>query len=571
MYFLSEENRADGPSRRRAPDPPDFPVPCWSGEVACGDFDQFDEWIRSLGPEYSLAPFDFRDLDNGSHVDLRPRSCIPSKHRRGERMRSSPAEKAVDRNEPTPGGALLSPASRVDLVSSDCAGAFGDTNTAPGVGVQKPSLDSMKLANDSTTSTTTISTFSNTTPGALLSPASGADLVPPDCAGAFGSTNTYPSAGVQEPSLVSAPDRMAIDDVSHEGPAVNLSKAHPAFTALLESFPIRQFVFTGEKPDLTVPGGLDLFSGCMGVARAMVANEDLLSLELQAKLKKLLESGAFSSVGMAPICASFSKAVTPPVRNKQFPRGKPGLSKAMRKKVSEGNRLADFCIELVAICQRLGVAYFLENPDSSWMWKQRGFSEYDDPGASSVFRLCFCRFGTAWRKATRIATSTRLKGLRMMCTCQQKHFALRGFSQVHKKMWTKVAEPYPRGLSRLLGISLCCQAGWCHQKKLDIAGCSRAQSLRIGEAGHPGPPRAPRAARGTLEDMLLLSGQTQALEAKQLGLFIEWCQTAIRSVDVGTLFDAVPLFAGQCLRNYGDVLFQHGGALSNYRHCILAL
>ena len=74
-----------------------------------------------------------------------------------------------------------------------------------------------------------------------------------------------------------------------------------------------------------------------------------------------------------------------------------------------------------------------------------------------------------------------------------------------------------------------------------------------------------------LRGLPLLSGQTQALEAKQLGLFIEWCQTAIRSVDVGALFDAVPLFAGQCLRNYGDVLFQHGGALSNYRHCILAL
>ena len=42
-------------------------------------------------------------------------------------------------------------------------------------------------------------------------------------------------------------------------------------------------------------------------------------------------------------------------------------------------------------------------------------------------------------------------------------------------------------------------------------------------------------------------------------------------MDVGELFDRVPAFAGQCLRCYGDMLFQHGGALSNYRHCILAL
>ena len=273
------------------------------------------------------------------------------------------------------------------------------------------------------------------------------------------------------------------------------------------------------------------------------------------------------SVGMAPICASFSKAVTPPVRSRQFPRGKPGLSKAMLKKVRAGNSHASFCIELIQLCRDLSIAYFLENPDSSWMWKQRGYEDYGDPGSLQVFRLCFCRFGTPWRKATRIAISTRLRGLRMMCKCKQRHFPLRGFSRVHKMMWTKVAEPYPGGLSRLIAISLCCQAGWCEQKRLNVAACSRSRSLRPGEASNPGP-RARRADRATLEDLPLLSSQTQALEAKQLGLFVEWCRRSTRSIEVGELFDEVLAYAGQCLRCYGDMLYQHGGALSNYRHCI---
>ena len=324
----------------------------------------------------------------------------------------------------------------------------------------------------------------------------------------------------------------------------------------------------GDAPDLTKPGAIDFFSGCRGVAKAMVnagapwvltfdidhgVNQDLLDSELREKIRILVRSGLVKSVGMAPICASFSKAVTPPVRSNRFPRGKPGLSKTMLGKVKAGNSDADFCAELIQLCQKFGVSYFLENPDSSWMWKQRGYGNYDDPGSLQVFRLCFCRFGTPWRKATRIAISTRLKGLRMMCQCRQRHFPLRGFSQVHKKMWAKVAEPYPGGLARLIAISLCCQAGWCEQRRLNVAACSRARNLRPGEATNPGP-RAHRADRGTLEDLPLLSGQTQALEAKQLGLFVEWCQRSIKSIEIDELFDKVPSYVGQCLRCYGDML-----------------
>ena len=488
-------------------------------------------------------------------------------------------------------GALPSLASAADFVSPDSAGAAGETNTTQCVGVREPSMKHVgeddvldhveegagrimvSKVPDSTSTTTDAKTLSKTKVEALPSLASAADFVSPDSVGAVGDTNTTQSVGVREPFK---------DDRCGSG-AIGVGKVD--VVELLRSFPLSQFEFEGDLPDFSKPGAIDLFSGCRGVAKSMVKfgapwvltfdighsiGEDLLDEKVREKIRWLLMSGHVKSLGMAPICASFSKAITPPVRSNRYPRGKPGLSKAMRKKVSQGNSHASFCIELILLCQEYLVAYFLENPDGSWMWKQRGFKEYDDPGSLQVFRLCFCRFGTPWRKATKIATSTRLRGLRMMCTCKRNHFPLRGFSQVHRKMWTKVAEPYPRGLARLLALGLCCQAGWCEQKRLNVAACSKSRSLRAGEAMNPGP-RGAKTDRCTLEDLPLLSGQTQALEAKQLGLFVSWCEKTIKTIKVDELFDKVPGYAGQCLRCYGDILFQHGGALSNYRHCILAL
>lgn len=532
MYYLSEENRADGPTRQRPPDPPDAELPGWFHDLCQGDLGGFDEWIAGLGPDFSLNPFDFGELCNGEKTDIRPRSHMPGRERRSEGYKSRPLLTLST----TPTGRFHASASKAGSVSSDGEAALGNTETPLTAEVFESTLDD-----------------------------DDAD-------------NIHGNSALQ---LKASPTVTSGDPVPVEPPK-------PAFYEILKEFPEAQFYFKGEKPDLTVPGGLDLFSGCGGVARAMINNgapwvltfdwcrstsENLLDEGLREKLRKLLRLGAFLTLGVAPICASFSRAVTPAVRSVRYPRGLPNLSFNMKRKVAEGNSHSDFCIELIGIAKEEGVAYFLENPDGSWLWRQKKYGDYADPGSLEVFRLCFCRFGAPWRKATRIATSTRLRGLRMMCQCKKKHFALRGFSSLHRKMWTKVAEPYPAGLARLLGISLCCKAGWCAQGKLNVAGCCRSRTLRCGEATNPGPRRANRVERGTLEDLPLLSGHTQALEAKQLGLFVDWCRKTVTSISIDEFFDKVPAYAGCCLRTYGDILFQHGGAgaLSNYRHCILAL
>jgi len=95
---------------------------------------------------------------------------------------------------------------------------------------------------------------------------------------------------------------------------------------LLSSFPEGQFVHSGDKLCLEKRGALDLFSGKAGVARAMAKSgcpwiltvdwarspqENLLDAGLRERLLRLITLRAFSVVGSAIICSSFSKAVTP--------------------------------------------------------------------------------------------------------------------------------------------------------------------------------------------------------------------------------------------------------------------
>ena len=159
----------------------------------------------------------------------------------------------------------------------------------------------------------------------------------------------------------------------------------------------------------------------------------------------------------------------------------------------------------------------------------------------------------------------------MMCKCKRNHQQLRGMHPVKKVPWTLVAQPYPRGLCRLLGLALAQHAGWCVREKLNVAACSKTGSLRVGEATNPGPRSkftGPR--KGSLFDSELLTAQTLALQAKQLSLFQEWCGESIPVDEQYMLFTAVPLFLAKALVGYAENLFKTGGALSNLRHLILA-
>ncbi len=355
---------------------------------------------------------------------------------------------------------------------------------------------------------------------------------------------------------------------------------------LLESIPKEQFFFGPNFNGFKQAGGLDLFSGNYGVARQMVQNgcpwvltyewnrssaEDLLQSSVRSELVKMLHLGCFRTLGAAPICSSFSVAVTPPVRSKKFPRGLPGLRHSMRAKVRAGNSHNDFVKDLVDLCELLGLTFFIENPDSSWWWRQKRWRRWRNSHSLETFRVCFCRFGTSWKKPTRVATNSVLAGRRMWCSCAQKHQQLRGTHPIRKIPWTLVAQPYPRGFSRMLALALNIGAGWCAAEKLNVGRCCRANTLRIGEATNPGPATRRPEVRGSLEEVQLVRPETMRMEAKLLNEFLGWCSQKITSCECGALFDVVPSFLGSALRTYADLMYQKGGALSNLRHLLLAV
>ena len=482
MCFNTASNRADGPTRRRDPDPPDLEVPEWYSEIENGDATGFDRWMDRHGVPAGETALPFHEISGCQDVDLRPHSA----GRSAEWRRQAP-RKEDKKDQP-----------------KEEVGGLTEAISKP---AEKPKTTKpLKL----------------------------------------------PAEAVE----------------------------------LLESFPQRQFFFRNDEGCFTEPGMLDLFSGRFGVAKQAIkfgapwvltfewnrsSSEDLRDDALREKLMKMIRLGCFKVVGAAPICSSFSVAVTPPVRSSKYPRGMPGLRAAMREKVKDGNGHNDWLADMILLLEELGFGYYVENPDCSWWWRERRWKKFRAADSGNVFRLTFCRFGTPWKKATRIATNTRLMGARMMCCCKREHVRLRGQHPTKKIPWTLVAQPYPTGLCRLLAIALCQHARWCGIGRLDVAGCSRTGSLRCGEASNPGPRRSnPHTRVEALQAVRLLSGQTQALETKLLREFVDWCGRSMPSVEVEDLFRIVPQFLADVLVAYAEHMYQNGGALSNLRHLILA-
>ena len=352
---------------------------------------------------------------------------------------------------------------------------------------------------------------------------------------------------------------------------------------LLNSFRPEQFVF-GKNFDGKQRGALDLYSGHGGVAKQLAAggcpwvltfeikrhpDEDLMDNALRQKILALLRGGAVQLCGSAIVCSSFSMAVTPPVRNAQYPRGVPWMPFAMRGKVADGNSMADFQALLHDECELCGVRFWTENPDSSHLWRQRKYKKFKDPSSSKLCRVDMCRFGTVWRKRTRIATDLpSLGGVRRLCRCVKGHVALRGNHPTKKVAWTSLAQVYPRGFCKMISEAALRDCNW--KRRLSYGACSKSNDGRIGEAKNPGP-RGKSTPRGfSLEQHPVQGASSLKLGSDRWKVFLTWCNGYSFEEPVEELFAKVPVFLAHALRRYGDEEFKRGGHLSYYRHLVIA-
>lgn len=201
--------------------------------------------------------------------------------------------------------------------------------------------------------------------------------------------------------------------------------------AALRELPEDQFSFSKCYASLTEalqagPGVLDLFAGSRGFARACVTaadtwvlsfdldrhpSEDLLAPKTQQTIIRLLNLRSFVAVGAGAVCASFSMAVTPPCRTRDHPEGRPDCSEKQQLKNMAGNAMLAFTLRVATLCYKLGVLFFVENPDGSW--KRRADLTWEPllkTGRVGDWRTDYCRFGTAWRKRTKFRTNSQLRG-----------------------------------------------------------------------------------------------------------------------------------------------------------------
>ena len=363
---------------------------------------------------------------------------------------------------------------------------------------------------------------------------------------------------------------------------------------MLRSIPSSQFVFSKEFASLeeawaSGPGYLDLFSGSRGLAKAVVSttktwvltydishdlSEDLLSFPVQRLILKMVRAKCFRAMSAGPVCASFSTAVTPPVRTREFPAGVPWCSEQQQQKNIAGNAMLAFVIRVCRCCLRHGVLFLVENPDGSWMWRQvekeLDWTPLIATGKVGDFRTDFCRYGTAWRKRTRFRTSLSIREQKVFCVCKKKHLQLRGRCAARGCNYTKLAEPYPRSLCRILALALVSDTGMVgNTRPLDVAACAKLGTLRAGEAANPGP-RVPRVVQreGHLGSIEVLEPATVELRDRLWADFCCWFEAEFgRGVLLHWIGRAPAVFVSSLIA-YGNMCYSEGFSLHYFRQLL---
>ena len=85
--------------------------------------------------------------------------------------------------------------------------------------------------------------------------------------------------------------------------------------------------------------------------------QDLLDRRTQVEILRLIRAKAFLGCGLAPICASFSSAICPPVRSYEYLEGVPWASPTMQLKMRQGNAHCKFCVEVIKACLSSGTLF----------------------------------------------------------------------------------------------------------------------------------------------------------------------------------------------------------------------
>ena len=589
-FVRSKLNPADDPTRGADVRPPSRAPAEWWGEIEENSFDGFDSFLERQGclPSQISGLPDASEFWPDSELDLR--NSREAKRDRLKKLAVSElsnfdSHKACDTAPGETVNLTLVPSSSMSAQSPCRATAvFGPREGNRGSKEQhhRLALDPFPISSAGETSASSVPGSSTT----AQSPRRATVIFGPE---ATGESERGPEG---EDRAFSHGKRQA-EFFSGWGSEKDGSEVQELFSELLK-FKRSQFQFSKKFSNLeealkSGPGLLDLFAGARGFSKAFVRkhqtwslsfdlkdgeDEDLLDPWLQKRLLKLLRTGAFRAMAASPVCASFSTAITPPWRSREFPGGKPGLTAEQNSKIELGHKQLAFTLKVVEACLTAGVIFWVENPDGSWFWKQEGELCWDSilqNKAVGDFRIDQCRFRTRWRKRTRFRTNSSLAGQRVLCECLKPHVVLRGKVPGSGINFTKLAESYPRALCEILATAMGQDCGLLPgRRKLSADGCARCCGKRIGEAQNPGPRRKAGVRKeriDRLEDYELLEPQTIAMRQRFWKSFEAWLFEELGDDCLDHLL-TVPMLMVKALETYASVEYAAGTPLHYYRQLL---
>ena len=142
------------------------------------------------------------------------------------------------------------------------------------------------------------------------------------------------------------------------------------------------------------------------------------------------------------------------------------LSSADQLRVESGNKCVATVLKIILWLDQRHIPWILENPSSSKCWYLPDLQQLMHAPHCVTVLTDSCQFGTKWRKRSRLLCghldSQDVARLERLCAgrglssqTRSKHFQLTGSN--HQGIpWTRIAEPYAKGLCQQLAFVLTC-------------------------------------------------------------------------------------------------------------------
>ena len=201
------------------------------------------------------------------------------------------------------------------------------------------------------------------------------------------------------------------------------------------------------------PGWLGIGSGASGLLGALRGSGltpwtwccDLVSelettvngAERRRVLNECIRAGCVQGMYLRPSAGTFSAAVRPPLRSKEFPSGIPSCSLQQRIRLERGNDELAWVQDLCRLANASGVAVVIDHPQNSLLWKQPGWEVCQEASGWADSSFDLCRFGAPFRKPTKLRVRGLFGSQQLRCACGKPHLALRGRDAATGNSWSQ--------------------------------------------------------------------------------------------------------------------------------------